>query len=100
MTSSGVTSHTSSFHAAPMPSQAPARRHVQGGDGLGQDAGIAAHGAGNQSQQPGSRRGSGQGAQRGVRLEHLVVRWTEHPDLEEVVHHREELEPGVIGGIG
>ena len=43
---------------------------------------------------------AGQVAERGVGLEHLALGRPDPADLEEVVHHRDELEAALVGGAG
>ena len=42
----------------------------------------------------------GQVAERGVRLQHLPLGRPDRPDLEEVVHHGQELKARVVRGAG
>jgi len=78
----------------------PAGQHVQGGHGLGEDARVPVNGAGHQGQQLGPRGQPGHVPERGVGLEHLSLRRPDRPDLEEVVHYRDEAEPGFVGRAG
>ena len=77
-----------------------AGQHVERSDDLREDPGVAVGHAGDQGQQFGPRRVRGQVAERGVGLEHLVIDRADRLDLEEVVHHGEELEAGVVRGAG
>ena len=74
------------------------RQHVEGGDDLGQDARLPVDHAGDHGEQLRARGAGGQVAERGVPLEHLLLGRPHDRDLEEVVHHRDVLEPGVVGG--
>ena len=85
--------------ADPQPRPA-AGQHVQGGDGLGQDARVPVDGPGDERAEPGARRVRGQEAQRGVRLQHFVLGRPDRADLEEVVHDHDVREAGVVRGAG
>jgi hypothetical protein len=80
--------------------RAPAGEHVERADELREHPGLAvAHGR-DPGQQLHARRARGEVAQRRVRLQHLVFRRPEHPDLPDVVHHADAREAGVLGGGG
>ena len=55
---------------------------------------------GDQGEELGPRRAGGQVAERGVGLEHLALGRPDPADLEEVVHHGDELEAALVGGAG
>ena len=77
-----------------------AGQHVERGHDLRQDSRVPVDGAGHEGDQLCPGRAAGQVSQRGVRLEHVVLRRAHHVDLEEVIHHADELEPGIVGGPG
>ena len=56
--------------------------------------------AGDHGEQLGALGVGGQEAERGVRLQHVVLRRTDAADLEEVVHHRDVAEADPVGGPG
>jgi len=74
-----------------------AGQDVQSGHLLDEDARVAVGHAGDQSEQLGPARVARDEPERGVGLEHVVLGRPDHPDLEEVVHHRYPVEPGVVG---
>jgi von Willebrand factor type A domain len=76
----------------------PAGQHVQRGDDLGEQPRLAVVHAGDHRQQRRPRRAGRQVSQRGVPLEHLLLGRPDHRDLEEVVHHRDVLEPRLVRG--
>ncbi len=75
-----------------------AREHVKRRDDLGQDARVPVDGAGDQGQQPGPGGAGGQVAKRRVGLEHVLLRRADHGDLEEMVHHADAVEAGLVCG--
>jgi hypothetical protein len=79
--------------------RAAAREHVERGDGLGEHAGLPVDHAGDHGEQLDALGVRGQVAERRVGLEHVVLDRTHVRDLEEVVHHREVFEPGLVRGM-
>ena len=75
----------------------PLTDHVQRGDRLGQQGGVAVGVAGDQGAQLHVLRGGGQGAQRGIGLEHRLVGRAESGKLIEVVHHEDRVETCRLG---
>ena len=73
-----------------MPEHRPAAaEHVEGGDDLGQQSGVAVGDAGDQQAELEVAGLPGQEAERGVALEHRLGRTAELLHLEPVVHHRQ-----------
>ena len=83
--------------------QAPAREDVDGGRGLHEQSGRAEHGAPDEGAEPDPRRDAGKEPEGRVGLEHRLLRSAPSGvggELEEMVHHPERLEPGLLGGLG
>src|SRR3954463_11179579 len=72
---------------------------VERRDGLGQECRIAVRDARYERAEANTRRLARQRAEHRVGLEHLRVLRAYAADLEEVVHHRHEGKPGVLGGL-
>jgi hypothetical protein len=77
-----------------------AGEHVEGGHDLRQDPGMPVHHASHQGDQLGAGRACRQVPERGVGLQHLALGRPDRADLEEVVHHRDEVESRVVRGAG
>ena len=77
-----------------------ARQHVEGRDGLGQEAGMAIGHPGHEEPQPEPLRATGDEAERRVTLEHRVLRRRHPVHLEVVVHERQGAHPDGLGPLG
>jgi hypothetical protein len=77
---------------------APLADHVERGDHLGQQGGIAVADAGHHGRQLHPAGGRRQGPEQGVRLQHRAVGRPDQRRLVEVVHRRDQVEPGVLRG--
>ena len=75
-----------------------AREHVEGGDLLGQDGGVAVGHSGDQRPEAGRRRAGGEAAEERVALQHVGIGWSQQGQLVEVVHHPHAVETGALTG--
>src|ERR671913_493251 len=75
-----------------------AREHVEGGYGLYQDTRITVVHARYQGSELHPIGDGSQEVEGAVALEHGFVNFADHPDLEEVVHHPEAREAGLVSG--
>src|SRR5918998_4874500 len=78
---------------------APAREHVEGGDGLQQNARITVVHAGNQGAELNLLGDARQVVEDVIALEHGFLGFAHPPDLEEVIHHPDACEAGLVGGL-
>src|SRR5918998_2649515 len=78
---------------------APAREHVEGGDGLQQNARITVVHAGNQGAELNLLGDARQVVEGAIALEHGFLGFADPPDLEEVIHHPDACEAGFVGGL-
>jgi hypothetical protein len=79
---------------------ATARQHVQGGHALDQHARVPRRHPGDHGAKLDALRLAGREGQRGVGLEHLVLRRPEDGDLEEMVHNPQARQAGLLGVPG
>src|SRR5207248_2502898 len=74
----------------------PTGQHVQGSDGLDQNAGMTVDDAGHQGAQARPLRHAGKVAESTVALQHRFVSLTNNGDLEEVIHHPDAGKSGLV----
>ena len=80
--------------------RAPAGQHVKRGHRLGQQAGLAVDDGGDHGEQLDPLGLGRQPAERGVGLEHLVLRRADVADLPDVVHDADPVEAAVFRAPG
>ena len=73
-------------------------QHVQCRDDLRDDTRVPVDGARDDRHEPRTGRVGGEVAEGGVGLEHVLLGRTDRLDLEEVIHHADEVEPALVGG--
>src|SRR5216683_8426094 len=74
-----------------------AREDIEGGDRLGQHAGVPVNGTRDHGAQPGAGAQPGHEGEGSVALQHLVLGRPVAADLPEVIHHPDGFEAGLVG---
>ena len=80
--------------------RAPAGQHVKRCHGLGEQAGLAVDDGGHHGEQLDALGLGREPAERGVRLEHLVLGRADVADLPDVVHDADPVDAGFLGALG